>query len=311
MTMMNSYTKEQQQQCSEEQREQTLKRQRQQQQQQHHRRRRRVQFTTQETIVSSCSSPLQKVQTENEWNSIWYTSSELYTMRQEARVLCTLLKYSKNNSKTKTTAATKMQYNYLLDDTRGLEKRVCRERQRRRYIAIKCIVRAANSSPTLLIGNNKHDTTTRLAAIAQRCNAYATNIALIEGTRDFFDAYNDELQQLLVINTNSTNSTTNTNTAQSSSTCFTTGTTTTPTTTTPKLVMNNDNSNSNSNSSNNNKRKYDSEISYSTHAHGRNVRPRFNYYYYHATATNTTTTTTNSASNTRRNCCHTSNQVTQ
>ncbi|KAL7580329.1 hypothetical protein ACA910_004362 [Epithemia clementina (nom. ined.)] len=59
------------------------------------------------------------------------------------------------------------------EQTRGLESRVCTERQRRRYLATKCVVRAQSQlSPE------------RLAALSLRCTRWAGELAQQEALRD-------------------------------------------------------------------------------------------------------------------------------
>ena len=66
--------------------------------------------------------------------------------------------------------------------TRGLEQRVCFERQRRRYLGNRGIVAAHKSmqySPD------------RLALLASKCNRWASKIAVAEAALDFVQAYYD------------------------------------------------------------------------------------------------------------------------
>jgi hypothetical protein len=64
------------------------------------------------------------------------------------------------------------------DFCRGLEARCCLERQRRKYLTNKCIVRAQSK----VSGE-------QLALLAQRCTAWAAELAAREGARDYFRAY--------------------------------------------------------------------------------------------------------------------------
>ena len=67
----------------------------------------------------------------------------------------------------------------LNEETRGLEGRMCRERQRRRYLAIQAVVR----------GQHQVSSAERLAALYQRCTKWAARLAHCEGQRDFQRAY--------------------------------------------------------------------------------------------------------------------------
>ena len=64
------------------------------------------------------------------------------------------------------------------------------ERQRRKYVASKYILKVAAKLQPMT------DHTEKLAAVAQRCNAWATALAVEEASRDFFSAYSEELLQL-------------------------------------------------------------------------------------------------------------------
>lgn len=62
--------------------------------------------------------------------------------------------------------------------SRGLEQRCCLERQRRKYLTNRCIVRA-----------QKQLTPGQLAELARRCTLWASALAVEEGRRDYIRAY--------------------------------------------------------------------------------------------------------------------------
>jgi hypothetical protein len=147
---------------------------------------RRVQFT--DDCVSQLTSPLNKLSTQTEWKSIWYSEMELNNMRSEARDIC---------SRIRATISGPTKPSYAKDSlTRGLEQRFCTERQRRKYISSKYIVKTSIKLRELHQSNDDE----KLAAVARRCNEWATILAVEEAARDFVDVYSDDFQVLVSCN---------------------------------------------------------------------------------------------------------------
>jgi hypothetical protein len=76
--------------------------------------------------------------------------------------------------------------------TRGLEQRSCLERQRRKFIANKCILRAAAAAQQQQQQQRPGGWPERLAEIAQKCTQWAVLVARQEGERDVIRAYGTE-----------------------------------------------------------------------------------------------------------------------
>ena len=83
-----------------------------------------------------------------------------------------------SNSSDGTAAVVKTCSMALSAASRGLESRVCTERQRRRYLATKCVVRAQSK----LMPD-------RLAGLSMRCTQWAADLAQKEATLDYERAY--------------------------------------------------------------------------------------------------------------------------
>lgn len=101
----------------------------------------------------------------------WYTPEELDAWRTAARVECRSLPVRPGTCSLSFDA-----------ESRGLEQRACRERQRRRFLVLHCI---AKQAPTT-------DSST-LAALSTKCTQYATQLAVEEAARDFYNAYGQSL----------------------------------------------------------------------------------------------------------------------
>lgn len=139
--------------------------------------RRRVLFAS-ENDTTSIPSPISYLFAEDEqsdsWKSdLWYQAKDLAEFREEARNLCRRL-----------TCPDPRPY---AGNTRGLEQRLCPERKRRKYISNRCIVYASKK----ICGSNSWDAD-RLAALCQKINEWATELAVIEGARDFDRAWREE-----------------------------------------------------------------------------------------------------------------------
>jgi hypothetical protein len=150
--------------------------------------RRQVRFRNIISKVSLCSSPLDKIQSLEEWNSVWYSGPELQSIRNEARTICLLLK--KCNKIESYGCHSNVKYNYQQRNnlySRGLEKHINSKQQHRCIFASKCILYASS----LLV--QQQNSTNKIAAVAVRCTAYATDLAIQVTWEDFVDAYYDEI----------------------------------------------------------------------------------------------------------------------
>mmetsp|Transcript_20650 Transcript_20650/g.26643 ORF Transcript_20650/g.26643 Transcript_20650/m.26643 type:complete len:230 (+) Transcript_20650:138-827(+) len=98
---------------------------------------------------------------------IWHSVTDMDTFRKEARNLCRMMRLTGEGAPANVCTMAQNQ------QTRGLESRSCLERQRRKLLASKCIVRAQSKLEP-----------DRLAALAQRCTSWASILAQEEAARD-------------------------------------------------------------------------------------------------------------------------------
>ena len=129
----------------------------------------RVTFTEDEIIP--LPSPLDQM-AESDVPDLWHSAVEMDTFRKEARDVCRKMRLCEENP---TPAGECSMAKCQL--TRGLEGRSCLERQRRKMLAAKCIVRAQSTLEP-----------DRLAALARRCTSWAANLAQEEAARDYLRA---------------------------------------------------------------------------------------------------------------------------
>jgi hypothetical protein len=125
-------------------------------------RRRRVTFQEPQVVseVIPCSS-----MTPEERSEMWYQQTDLIAFKNEARDLSRRLRAFPEQE----------------EECRGLEHRISFERQKRKLVAIRAIIKAQARYPD------------QLAMIASRCTAWAKEIALLTGHNDFYRAYNPAL----------------------------------------------------------------------------------------------------------------------
>jgi hypothetical protein len=147
-----------------------------------------------ETEICPESSPLDKLDGVREWNAVWYHISELEDFRGQARAVCRHMRTldgladesevsNDSSGQHKQTPKTPSLARDPL--TRGLEQRSCLERQRRKFLASRFILKAATKLQPL----QTQDHAEKLAAVAQRCTAWATELAVEEAARDYYRAY--------------------------------------------------------------------------------------------------------------------------
>jgi hypothetical protein len=155
---------------------------------------RHVHFDDHDSVISSTSAM------SDEFNSsTWYRVEELEKFRNEARVICREMKYhdelvqyadqgnsSDSDSSSYSTISSAQRLPSLARNslTRGLEQRTCLERQRRKYLSNRFLLKVA---PKLYQENPG-----KLAELAQKCNAWATDLALEEASRDYTRVYLSE-----------------------------------------------------------------------------------------------------------------------
>jgi len=132
-------------------------------------------------IVTSISSI-----SREECDDAWYSDNELAGFKNEIRALCKKnLDYehiSRNPDISDTTSAT------CEMDTRGIEQRICKNRQQNKFLALWGTLKAQqrNNDPEFI------------AAVARKCSVLATELAIMEGARDYCEVYEPDKVGLLL-----------------------------------------------------------------------------------------------------------------
>lgn len=137
----------------------------------------KVSFNKKEVISRIMASSDMRTEERNE---IWYNHAELNEFKNEAKSLSRKLLQERNQ-----------QSNQTADDnrcTRGLEHRISEERQRKKCLVMKAILKAQRR-----FKNNPE----KLALIAVKCTAWAREVALCTGYRDFYLAYKPSMLHLV------------------------------------------------------------------------------------------------------------------
>ena len=137
----------------------------------------RVHFAD-DVSISASPAPLDRLESDiTSYSELWYQVTDLTLFRDEARQLCRDMRRQDEQEPT---------YDKKLlclsrhdEQTRGLEQRSCLERQRRKYLTSRFILKAfqEGKSPQ------------KLAAISQRITAWAAELAVQEAKRDYVRAY--------------------------------------------------------------------------------------------------------------------------
>lgn len=136
---------------------------------------RRVIFSTENDIIPSMS-PLDQLETRQDERSLWYCVTDLDLFRTQVRDLCRQMRVSPEQHMAPGGTCT---YSLgALTHTRGLEQRACLERQRRKYMTARYVLRA-----------QKTLTADDLALLAHNCTHWAAVLAREEAARDFVRAY--------------------------------------------------------------------------------------------------------------------------
>jgi hypothetical protein len=155
---------------------------------------RHVKFQEHVTVIQPSNS-LNDIDSGNGIYSSWYQLNELDSFRNDARELCREMRYhdtlvtyadsstssSDSDSSTHSAPAIRLPSMARNSSTRGLEQRTCDERQRRKYLANRFILKIA---PRLYLTDPD-----KLAEVSQKCNAWATELAIEEAARDFERVY--------------------------------------------------------------------------------------------------------------------------
>jgi hypothetical protein len=154
--------------------------------------------------VSSIPSPLELLESDEEWSAAWYKLEDLEVFRNEARDICRHMRLVLDTDEAQQQQADMEQRNHtaaaaprtpsLARDTltRGLEQRSCPERQRRKYLTSRFILKAATKLQS--------EDPVKLAALAHKCTAWATDLAIEEAARDYFRVvYGDDNDRVFAV----------------------------------------------------------------------------------------------------------------
>lgn len=108
---------------------------------------------------------------------IWYLASELEEFKNEIRPVCQQIR---DNGFSNGNAAAYALYNTADFSTRGLEQRMCKNRQRNKALAVWGTLKAQqrNNNPEFI------------AMIARKCSYTAAQLAYMEAARDYCEIYN-------------------------------------------------------------------------------------------------------------------------
>lgn len=144
---------------------------------------RRVSFLADE-VVSSHSQSSAIVIEEQEQSSTWYLPHELEHFKTEVRLASQAIREEERLSGN---TATPSIYHTLERPMRGLEQRICKNRQKNKALAIWGTLKAQqrNNDPEFI------------AMIARKCSHTAKQLAFMEAARDYCEVYNpDEVLSL-------------------------------------------------------------------------------------------------------------------
>jgi len=133
-----------------------------------------------ETIIELPAIPLE------DHHNIWYLAHELQSFKIQVRTESQEIRDNGLPTSSTSAAATTI-YNSAEFPTRGLEQRICKNRQRNKALAIWGTLKAQQRS------NDPEF----IAMIARKCNYTATTLAYMEAARDYCVIYNpDEVASL-------------------------------------------------------------------------------------------------------------------
>lgn len=115
---------------------------------------------------------------------VWYSSEEIATFHAQARDLCRTERSSAQQQLLQEASSSSC------PSLRGLELRISLPRQKRKLLALQCILRAqktfssASSTSASSSSSSSLHTSLQLARLARRCTEWATHTAHIQGQRD-------------------------------------------------------------------------------------------------------------------------------
>jgi hypothetical protein len=99
---------------------------------------------------------------EAERDQLWYNDTEIESFKARERQLCEDVKLGLTK-----------------ENTRGLELRLCHDRQRRKYMILQAVLRA----------QKRYRDPKQLSNIARKCNGWSKTVAVIVAQRDYYDLY--------------------------------------------------------------------------------------------------------------------------
>jgi hypothetical protein len=126
--------------------------------------------------------------TEEENQRVWYTSSELIMMKNEIRTLSRIIRddhHQHGGVLLRTIRTTTNRSPSSTSDTistRGLELRLCKNRQQNKALAIWGTLKA----------QNRNNDPQFIAMLSQKCTAAAKELAIAEAVRDYCEVYNPD-----------------------------------------------------------------------------------------------------------------------
>jgi hypothetical protein len=151
-------------------------------------------FFYENVSVIPSSSPLDELNPDDGSVILWYQLEELEAFRNDARETCREMKYhdhlvglsdsdSLSDSESSTHSVLTRRLPSLARDsaTRGLEQRSCVERQRRKYLSNRYVLKVAQK----LYQTDPE----KLAEVSRKCNAWACELAIEEASRDYDRVY--------------------------------------------------------------------------------------------------------------------------
>jgi len=146
-------------------------------QERRHASKKRVRFSHAEvvaTVIDRCDLPIEDHQ------NMYYFAHELDSFKNEVRASCEKIRNHQISNGNNTAACTL--YNTSKVSMRGLEQRICKNRQRNKALALWGTLKAQqrNNNPEFI------------SMVARKCSYTATQLAHMEAIRDYCEVYNPE-----------------------------------------------------------------------------------------------------------------------
>ena len=136
-----------------------------------------------EARVVSLLVPVSEM-SQNERDELWYHTSELDAFKTQARNQCRDMRV---RCALQLMSPVQQEQHYQ-ESSRGLEHRICLERQKNKVLAIRCTLKAQIRF---------HNNPMHIAMVATKCTSWAKEVALVEASRDFCDVYHPHLSHLI------------------------------------------------------------------------------------------------------------------